>query len=470
MATERQRRSARAALARVPRWVLALFALGVVVRLGLMVLYTPAALQNPDTIAYVTLRPFHDAREPSGLNLFAVPFRWVGSFTLLVLAQHALGVLTAALLATGARRLGCGWITTGIVAAVALFASDVLYLEHAVLTEPLFTALAAGALVATVPGPRGAAFPSAPIAGAAAGAAVCTRTLGFAVVAAVAVGLLLASGSPLRGRLLRSAAATATAAAVVGLYLLGAGLTTNGKSGIGDWSGWYAYARAASFADCTRFTPPPGTHMLCETTPTDQRGGPSSYLFDPASPARRAFGGPPVGGAAVGRFGRAAILAEPAAYAHVVLRGLLRYVDDSFGRDRPGFGGGYDTIALDRRDPVAEATVAAQASRSPFGAIHPPVVHAWNLIRLYAAVLAIDGRVLLVLLLLAAAAAALARGDARRGVALYGGLGLALLVLPVMTLSYEARYALPPALLLTVPAAVGADALARQMLARSTIR
>lgn len=450
----------------VPRWVLALFALGIAIRIALMVVYAPAALQNPDTISYLTLAPFHDTRQPSGIYLFVAPFRSIGSVGMLVLAEHALGVLAAGLLAAAARRLGCGWVATAGVAAVALLASDELYVEHAVLTEPLFTALAAGALLAALPGACAGGLPSALVAGTAAGAALCTRTVGSVVVVAVAASLLLVDAAPMRRRLLRSGAALAATAVVLGAYLLGVGATSNGHAGITDWSGWYAYARSASFADCHRFAPPAGTRMLCETTPTDQRSGPSFYMFDPASPARRAFGGPPNGGAVLGRFGRAAILGEQAAYAHVVLRDLLRYVDDAYGSVRPGFGGGYDTIALDRRDPVGEPSVARQASGGSFGTIAPPVVHAQHLVQLYASIFVLDGRVLLVLLVLAAAAVALTRGRSRCGASLYGLVGLALLAMPVMTLSYEARYALPPALLLTVPAAVGAEALARRIASR----
>ena len=368
----------------VPRWVLALFALGIAIRIALMVVYAPAALQNPDTISYLTLAPFHDTRQPSGIYLFVAPFRSIGSVGMLVLAEHALGVLAAGLLAAAARRLGCGWVATAGVAAVALLASDELYVEHAVLTEPLFTALAAGALLAALPGACAGGLPSALVAGTAAGAALCTRTVGSVVVVAVAASLLLVDAAPMRRRLLRSGAALAATAVVLGAYLLGVGATSNGHAGITDWSGWYAYARSASFADCHRFAPPAGTRMLCETTPTDQRSGPSFYMFDPASPARRAFGGPPNGGAVLGRFGRAAILGEQAAYAHVVLRDLLRYVDDAYGSVRPGFGGGYDTIALDRRDPVGEPSVARQASGGSFGTIAPPVVHAQHLVQLYA--------------------------------------------------------------------------------------
>ncbi len=457
--------SGRRWLADVPRWMFALFAAGIAVRVGLMVVYEPAALQNGDTISYLTFGPFVDSRQPSGIQLFAAPFKWIGSFPLLVLAFHAAGVLTAAVLAAAARRLGCGWIATGAVAAVALFASDVLYLEHALLTDPLFTALAASALLLALPSPCRPSLPlaSALAAGLTAGASLCTRTVGVVVVGAVVVAAFSLGAGPARPRLLRATAALAGAAAVIGLYMGGVALTANGQSGIGQWGGWYTYARAAPFADCRQLTPPAGTARLCETTPADLRQGPSYYMFDPASPARLAFGGPPLHGDLLSRFGRAAIEAQPNAYAHVVLRDLIRYVDDDFGRDQPRSGGGYSTIALDRRDPTDEATVTTALSGGPFGRIATPIVHTPNLVELYAAIFAIDGRVLLLLLLLAAAAVVLVRGRRLGGVTLYSVVALALLVVPVMTIIYNARYAIPAALLLTVPAAVGAEALMRRL-------
>src|SRR3569623_1563185 len=50
------------------------------------------------------------------------------------------------------------------------------------------------------------------------------------------------------------------------------GLSRNGD--------WHLYARVAPFADCTKFTPPPGTETLCETTPRAARPTADAYLFN----------------------------------------------------------------------------------------------------------------------------------------------------------------------------------------------
>jgi hypothetical protein len=445
---------------RVPRSMIALFAIGVGIRLGLMALYDGPALQNADTISYLTSPLFADSREPSGFELFSEPFRWIGSLPLLVSAMHVVGVLAAGLLAATARRLGCAWISTGAVAAVALLGSEELYLEHALLSEPLFTALAACALLLVLSAERSVRLAPVSIAGAVASMAACTRSSGLLVVGGVVLGVYaIASGSAAR-RLLRSVVAAAGAAGVLGAYLLAASITPHGWAGIGDWRGWYTYARAAPFADCRQFRPPAGTQALCEGTPPKDRPGPAFYMFNEASPARLAFTRPPFHGDVLARFGRAAIAAQPTAYAHAVLRDSVRYVDDDFGRERPYFGGGYETIALDRRSPPDERTVAQALSDSSFGMVRPPVVHAPHLLELYAAIFAIGGRGLLLLLGLSAAAVALTRGPRRRAAAIYVAVASALLLLPVLTIIYNARYAIPAALLLTVPAAVGVEALA----------
>ena len=44
--------------------------------------------------------------------------------------------------------------------------------------------------------------------------------------------------------------------------------------------GWNLYARAAPFADCSKFTAPAGTEILCEQRPPSERPGPFGYVWD----------------------------------------------------------------------------------------------------------------------------------------------------------------------------------------------
>ncbi|HYH88839.1 MAG TPA: hypothetical protein VEX67_06380 [Solirubrobacteraceae bacterium] len=83
--------------------------------------------------------------------------------------------------------------------------------------------------------------------------------------------------------------------------------------GFTDGRGWALYARVAPFADCTAFTPPAGTRVLCEKTDARTRSGPDHYMWDADSPAMRVVGGagPPTQDELMGRFGRAAALGSP---------------------------------------------------------------------------------------------------------------------------------------------------------------
>lgn len=447
----------------VPTWIVSLFALGLLLRVALMALYSPAALQNLDTISYIAFPPFADTRQPSGIHLFVEPFEALGSLTLLVLSQHLLGLLAAGFVTLAVRRLDGGWLAAGAAASVALFGSNQLYLEHALLTEPLFTALVSGALLAALYVDRSPGWLPAISTGLLAGASLCTRSIGMAVVALAVLGILVLTNGPIGRKALRAVATAAAAGAVVAVYMLGVTLTDEGQPGFGQWSGWYTYARAAPFADCRKFDPPEGTEVLCETSAPSTRGGPSWYMFNSESPARRHFDGPPNQGDLMRRFGRAASIAQPADYAHAVARDLLRYVDDDLAIVQSGWGGGYHTIALDRREEQDEASVVEELRKSGFGVVDTPTVRAAAVVELYAATFELDGQLLVLLLTLSVAGVVLARGRVRAGATMYLVVSAALLVVPVLTIIYNARYAIPAHILLTVPAAVGAQAIADRL-------
>src|SRR2546428_611687 len=98
-----------------------------------------------------------------------------------------------------------------------------------------------------------------------------------------------------------------------------------GLSGLTNNNNWNPYTRVAPWADCTKFTPPPGTRPLCATTPPSRRV-PTDYVFGPASPAYRLFGPAflvtkyPHAMSLLRRFSEAAILAQPLDYLHPVWR------------------------------------------------------------------------------------------------------------------------------------------------------
>ena len=235
--------------------------------------------------------------------------------------QHLLGIATAVLLYLAVRRIGgAPWL--GLVpAGIVLFGGLEVFVENAALTEPLYIFLTAGGLYAAVwaldsPDPGWAA-----LAGFMLGAGACVRYVGVAILPIVAVWLLVARRDTLRGRLLHSAALLAGGVVLIGGYVYAQNQAT-GYTGLTRGGAWTLYGRVAPFADCSKFTPPPGTSALCESTPPSIRPGQNMYLFNPYSPAIRAFGYPDWGGdrlssrtdnAKVASFARAAIRGQPLA-------------------------------------------------------------------------------------------------------------------------------------------------------------
>ena len=110
---------------------------------------------------------------------------------------------------------------------------------------------------------------------------------------AVAVLVLLIGGRRQRKQghaYWRAPAAAAGAAAVILLGFAAASARFGPGFGIAPSPGWYLYGRAAQFANCRSFTPPPGTARLCQNTAPSQRPSGYSYMFLPQAPAPRLFG------------------------------------------------------------------------------------------------------------------------------------------------------------------------------------
>jgi hypothetical protein len=66
-----------------------------------------------------------------------------------------------------------------------------------------------------------------------------------------------------------------------------------GKTGLSRNGIWNVYGRVAPFADCRKFTPPPGTEALCETTPTRSARLPTSTPTWRRRASRATAAGPP---------------------------------------------------------------------------------------------------------------------------------------------------------------------------------
>jgi hypothetical protein len=331
--------------ARSPRGiaVIAVFGLGIALRIAFLIVYRPAFLGDADSGTYIFTAAhglFSNVYDPAGFPLIIRVLHWVyPHLTLLILAQHALGVLSALLLYLIVRRTTGSTVLGLLPAAIVLLDGYGVWVEHTPLTEPWFSFLIVCVLYLSIRAADGEMH-SAALAGVLIGLAGTIRPVGYVLVPLVAAWLLWVYPGSGRTRMLALLAVLAPA------LLIGAGYveiqrSQTGFTGLTRDSGRVLYARAAGFADCSRFTPPAGTGKLCEKTPSSQRGSFNQYLTgypDGAagvteaqrsiSPAWRVFGPPPAGNAKLQAFGEAAILHQPLDYLKSVAEDFRHYWAD----------------------------------------------------------------------------------------------------------------------------------------------
>ena len=183
------------------------------------------------------------------------------------------------------------------------------------------------------------------------------RSAGVALLAVLAFVAVLAAGDGLRNRAVAACFAVVPAGLVFGLYVAVFWLSGGRYLGISDMRGWNFYSRVAPFADCTKFTPPKGTEVLCETRPPAERPGPFGYVWDLQSAPRRAFELGPETGKKLEKFAYKVMRHQPLDYARAVLLDLARFVEPSLGGNRPLAGQPREVISFGWRDPEVERTV-----------------------------------------------------------------------------------------------------------------
>jgi hypothetical protein len=432
----------------------------IALRVTMMILYRPTALNVADAVRYAHAAQsniWEGPFQPAGYPLF---LRAVGAITrrieVFVALQHVLGILSAWLCYDAARRLGVRrWLALGAAGLVAL-SGDQLFLEHAILTESLVTFFLAASLWFAVRWPGGGrSLVGVALSALCVSLALCTRTSILAVAPFAGVALvLLAPGW--RARAQRACVFGLVLLVVIGSYFALHDRATD-SFGFGVATGWGLYIRAATFADCTRFDPPAGTEFLCESVPVDQRPGSDWYAWVDG-PARARFGAPPTGDATVGRFARAAIRAQPLAYARLVATDGLRYFEPDFGTPRPWSGVDESLTDIDRRVPT-EAEVSnhhgLEVFFDPFTYHYSPkakiLANYQDLMRVHPSVF--------FQLTIVSLAGIWGRGRGRTIGPLLGVISIAVPVVSCAAAIYQQRYSIPVNGPLGVAAAVSVEAL-----------
>ena len=451
--------------------LLAILALGILLRLIAIASLWPATDALDDGYQLYASNPFEDPQHPAGYGLIVALLGHISrSVFLPVLIQHLCGVCSALLFFAATRRItGSPW--PGLLpAGILLLDPDLIFLEHAIMSETWAVLASAGGLYAAIRATE--LSPSrvrwALAAGVLLGLAVTIRTAALLVIPVVAVAVLFSVRSPLRHLRISAPAPLAIlagAAAVLVLYAT-ANSAFGPRFGIGPSPGWYLYGRVAQFADCSKFDPPPGTEVLCDDRPPSERPGAFGFLFIPDAAAPSAFGGFGQQDELVGEWARRALRAQPGEFASLAWRYLRAYwvpstMPEKFGTqldpqldftaDRPlvtaivhsNLEKFYDGFAVHRFQPGLDFLRAVQ-----------------HVTRFGATLLSITTLLVIVGLLV---------GDRRSriGVAVFGLPGLAMIVAPALTGAYAGRYTVPMAAPLMAAAGITLFALWRARLQRS---
>jgi hypothetical protein len=458
----------------VPVALAVLITAGVALRVAVWLVYRPAVMNYADTVPYVAMADlglFGDPVRPSGYPMFLQALHFISDdLDVTIVVQHLLGIATALLLYAAVRRIGAPlWVAlTG--AAAVLLSLDQIVLEHTVLTEALFTFGLAAALYSCVRALGDPRLLTGPLesrhlwllgAGVALGLSAWVRGAAAPLIPFLALWVALAIPGRWWVRAGRGALAGGAAAAVLLAYFALNDANT-GTFGLTQSSGWALYSRIAPAADCDQFEPPAGTAGLCEESEPGTRFGPDFYGWEPGSPARKLFGYPPQGNERLAAFAREAIKAQPGWYVRLVAQDMVRYFIPNYRLY--AFGGpGYDSLDIERRDPVIEEDVHFW-----IGGYYPgePLVIRGGVSALGEAqdYVRVQPILMLIALIAAAGGLLLARGKQRAVLFLLLGAALLLLLVPSATASWNARYAIPAGGPLIAAGALGAWLLARRFL------
>jgi 4-amino-4-deoxy-L-arabinose transferase-like glycosyltransferase len=447
-------RGIRLRAARIPLALAILLLVAVGLRFALWLEYRPAMMNNPDSIAYVVSASegvFADPSRPAGYPMFMRALHLISDdldFTILV--QHlVLGLGAALLLYASVIRIGAPRWAALIAAASVLLSLDQIQLEHTLLSEPLFTfalALSFYAAVRALDSPRPGVGPVTTrhawitAAGLTLGFAAWARAVGVPLVAFLALWFVVALPGRWWTRLGRGALAGGAGAAILVLYFSLNSIAT-GHFGLTQTTGWAVYGRTAPIADCSEFTPPPGTAKLCETTSPEDRYGPDFYTWDSRSPAHRQFGFPPAGDDTLGEFAREVVTHQTTYYGWVVFRDWARYFLPGLN-DEQSYVVNYEYLDIDRRERGVERDVEASTQNYYPGETHADEDGLTVLTDLQQ-VFRVHPLLMLQAVALAGFGIWLARGRVRAGLVLLLGGPLVALLIASATVSYNARYVIP---------------------------
>jgi 4-amino-4-deoxy-L-arabinose transferase-like glycosyltransferase len=272
-------------------WPFALvLAAGAALRLACEIAYRPALFYS-DSWGYlsmahgsgiVSFAPLRPSGYPLVLKILSVVGNGLAATTLV---QHLAGLATATLAYVTCRALGVRrWLATAAGALVALDAWAIA-LEQYVLAEAFFALLLAACVWASLVARKSSMDVALAVAGLCLAGAALMRPV--ALFAAVAWLVWLVWTRPGRRPLVAGFAALVVPLLVYSL----AHQSVTGTFGLTQAEGWFLYGRVGSIAKCDGIDVARDARKLCARPQRADHEGQSFFMFNRASPARRAFGG-----------------------------------------------------------------------------------------------------------------------------------------------------------------------------------
>ncbi|MGI5287061.1 hypothetical protein ACQEVF_27495 [Nonomuraea polychroma] len=298
---------------------------------------------------------------PFGYSMFVrmlLPFH---SNVLIAVVQHVMGLGMGILVYVLLRRWRVRPMPAVLAALPVLFEPRQLAMEHALLSETLFTSCVIGVVAVTLWRQR-LTVPAAVLAGLLLAAATLTRSIALPLVVIYLLFLLVR-----RVRLRTLIAAVASCLAPLFAY----GLwfqAHHGVIGVTSSDGLILWSRTMSFADCAEIRPPAALVPLCPPKPHQAAATwPWNFLLDTKLPGHYitnpdawlyATDGPPAGpdnNSLARQFALRAIVAQPVDYVLIVARDVAH------------------TFLM--TDPPFDTNAAFRFSGSAFEGVPPQHVH-----------------------------------------------------------------------------------------------
>ena len=298
-------------------------AAGAVLRLVAVLGYPGALWFAGDSYVYLgaALRLRPDLSKSTGYSLFLKVLEPFHSLTLVTIVQHLMGLAIAVMMYALLRRARVPKLWAALATLPVLLNGFQVELEHMIMADTLFMFLLVVAATLLL-WPERPSWPAVLVAGLLSGYAITVWPAGLVMPVVFFLFLVVRR----KGWRSLVAIVAGSAVPVVGYVMWFHSWT--GTYGMTRSEGFYLYGRVSSFAECSQINPPASERILCLSTPPAKRQAPGSLLWH-VKQVHKVPGGPvsTAGNQMLRDFAIRAVEAQPLAYAHAIVHGLVLAVE-----------------------------------------------------------------------------------------------------------------------------------------------